>query len=89
MYRVLVTDNLSPAGVEALKQVDGIEVVERGKMSPDEVREALREVDAIIVRSATKLTADVLVGQPRLKAIARAGVGVDNIDLEAATREGI
>ena len=89
MYRVLVTDNLSPAGVEALKQVDGIEVVERAKMSPEEVREALKEVDAIIVRSATKLTADVLADQPRLKAIARAGVGVDNIDLEAATREGI
>ncbi len=89
MYRVLVTDNLSPAGIEVLKQFDEIEVVQRQKMSPEEVREALQEVDAVIVRSATKLTADVLKGQPRLKAIARAGVGVDNIDLEAATREGI
>src|SRR4029079_9437342 len=47
------------------------------------------EADGIVIRSATKLTAELLEGQPRLKVIVRAGVGVDNIDLEAATREGI
>ena len=89
MYRVLVTDNLSPAGVEVLERAEGIEVVVRNKIPAEEVPEVLKEMDGIIVRSATKLTAAVLKGQPRLKAIVRAGVGVDNIDLEAATREGI
>lgn len=89
MYRVLITDNLSPAGLEVLKQNPEIEVDVRSGLSPAEVREALKEADGIIIRSGTQLTAELLAGQPRLKAIVRAGVGVDNIDLRAATREGI
>ncbi|MEZ6047029.1 MAG: phosphoglycerate dehydrogenase [Planctomycetaceae bacterium] len=89
MYRVLITDNLSPAGLEILNNTEGIEVVDRPGLSPEEVREALKEADGIIIRSATKLTPAILEGQPRLKVIVRAGVGVDNIDLPAATREGI
>ena len=89
MYRVLITDNLSPAGLDVLKQSPEIEVDVRSGLSPDEVRQALHEADGIIIRSATKLTPAILKGQPRLKAVVRAGVGVDNIDLPAATREGI
>lgn len=89
MYRVLVTDNLSPAGLQLLRESGGIEVDVRGGLTPEQVREALFEADGIIIRSATKLTGELLRGQPRLKAIVRAGVGVDNIDLDAATREGI
>ncbi|MDB4614477.1 phosphoglycerate dehydrogenase [bacterium] len=89
MYRVLITDNLAPAGLELLKQTSGIEVDVRSGLSPDEVREALKEADGIIIRSGTTLTPEILKEQPRLKVIVRAGVGVDNIDLEAATREGI
>ncbi|QDU79024.1 D-3-phosphoglycerate dehydrogenase [Polystyrenella longa] len=89
MYRVLITDNLSPAGLEILNNTEGIEVDVRSGLSPEEVREALKEADGIIIRSATKLTPELLEGQPRLKVIVRAGVGVDNIDLPAATREGI
>lgn len=89
MYRVLITDNLAPAGLDILKQTPGIEVDVRSGLSPDEVREALKESDGIIIRSATKLTAEILEGQSRLKVIVRAGVGVDNIDQVAATREGI
>lgn len=85
MPRVLITDNLSPAGLELLRSMPGIEVDVR---SPGDLA-ALAEADGIIVRSATKLTAEALAGQKRLKAIVRAGVGVDNIDLPAATREGI
>lgn len=58
-------------------------------LSPEQVRTALKHADGIIVRSATKLTADILTAQPQLKVIVRAGVGVDNIDLPSATREGI
>jgi len=89
MYRVLITDNLAPAGLELLKQTPGIEVDVRSGLSPEQVREALKEADGIIIRSGTKLTPELLDGQPRLKVIVRAGVGVDNIDLNAATREGI
>jgi D-3-phosphoglycerate dehydrogenase / 2-oxoglutarate reductase len=89
MFRVLVTDNLSQVGVKVLEEAEGIEVDVRPTPSPEELREVLKDVDGIIIRSATKLTAEVLEGQPRLKAIARAGVGVDNIDRVAATREGI
>lgn len=89
MARILVTDNLSPAGLKLLEETPGIEVDVRTGLSPQEVAEALRSADGIIIRSGTKLTAELLKNQPRLKVIVRAGVGVDNIDLQAATREGI
>ncbi len=88
MPRVLITDNLSPAGLKCL-QGAGLEVDVRSGLKPAEVREALKEADGIIIRSGTTLTEELLKDQPRLKAIVRAGVGVDNIDLAAATREGI
>ncbi|MCA9046594.1 MAG: phosphoglycerate dehydrogenase, partial [Planctomycetaceae bacterium] len=91
MPRVLVTDGLSEVGLQVLRNEPSIEIVDKNKvkMTPDEVREALRDVDGVIVRSATKLPAAVLEGQERLKVIVRAGVGVDSIDLPAATQEGI
>lgn len=88
MPRVLITDNLSPAGIKLLQNA-GLEVDVRSGLKPPEVREALREADGIIIRSGTTLTPEILKDQPRVKAIVRAGVGVDNIDLAAATREGI
>jgi D-3-phosphoglycerate dehydrogenase len=88
MPRVLITDNLSAAGLLCLKEA-GLEVVVRSGLKPLEVREALTEADGIIIRSGTTLTEELLKDQPRLKVIVRAGVGVDNIDLAAATREGI
>lgn len=89
MFRVLITDNLSKAGIQLLKDTPGIEVDVRSGLTPEQVREALMTADGIIIRSATKLTPELLKDQPRLKAIVRAGVGVDNIDLPSATREGI
>ena len=88
MYRVLITDDLSPAGLKILQETPGVEVVVRsGKHTPEQVREYLQDCDGIIIRSATRLTPEILKDQPRLKVIVRAGVGVDNIDLPAATRE--
>jgi len=90
MYRVLITDDLAKSALAQLQQIPGIEVdVRSGKHTPEQVREYLKDADGIIIRSATRLTADVLKDQPRLRVIVRAGVGVDNIDLPAATREGI
>ena len=89
MYRVLITDSLSKAGLKILEQTEGIEPVVRSGLTPQQVREELRSCDGIIIRSGTTLTPEILDGQQRLKVIARAGVGVDNIDLDAATRAGV
>ena len=89
MFRVLITDNLAPAGLKILQETPGIEVDNRSKLTPAEVREALKTADGIIIRSGTELTPELLEGQTRLKVIVRAGVGVDNINLPTATREGI
>jgi D-3-phosphoglycerate dehydrogenase len=89
MLRVLITDQLSAAGLRLLEENSELQADVRSGLAPAEIREALKEADAILIRSGTKLTADILAGQNRLKAIVRAGVGVDNIDLAAATREGI
>ncbi|MBX9624064.1 MAG: phosphoglycerate dehydrogenase [Gemmataceae bacterium] len=88
MPRVLIADKLEPAGVELLKAA-GIEAETRLGLKGAELAAALREFDAAIVRSQPKVTADCLDDPGRLRAIARAGVGVDNIDVAAATRKGV
>jgi D-3-phosphoglycerate dehydrogenase len=86
---VLITDGLHAAGMNVLKQADAIEPVVMPDLSPEQLREELHNVDGIIIRSKTKLTPEILEGQSRLKVIVRAGVGVDNINLDAATQAGI
>lgn len=87
--RVLVADNISEQGVRLLRETAGFAVDVRTGMSPQEIAAAVGEYDALVVRSATKVTADVLADPGRLRAIGRAGTGVDNIDLDAATRAGV
>jgi D-3-phosphoglycerate dehydrogenase len=82
--RVLVREEIAPAGVELL----------RSRFEVDEDAESdlagiIGNYDAIVIRSATKLTADLIAKGTKLKVIGRAGVGVDNVDVEAATRQGI
>jgi len=89
MYRVLVADKIAPAGLALLERTDGIEAELGDEIASDALRDRLATVDGVIIRSGTMLSADVLAGQERLKVIVRAGVGVDNIDVAAATREGI
>jgi D-3-phosphoglycerate dehydrogenase / 2-oxoglutarate reductase len=89
MPKILVLDDLSADGLKLLQSAGNLEVVVRTGLKGEELREALREADGAICRSGVKITADVLEGNHRLRAIARAGVGVDNIDTEAATRHGI
>jgi len=90
-HRVLVTDKLAEEGLALLRAESGIELVIDTKLAKDStaLRKALLDADGIAIRSGTQLTAEVLQDQPRLKAIVRAGVGVDNIDVPAATRQGI
>lgn len=88
MVRVLISDNLSPRAAEIFRE-HGIEVDVRTGMKPDELRACIGEYDGLAVRSATKVTADILQATDRLKIIGRAGIGVDNIDVNAATSRGI
>lgn len=86
--KVLVADPISPKGVELLKQ-RGFETVEAYGSTPEKIKELIVDADAVIVRSETKITADVIACSKKLKAIGRAGVGVDNIDIPAASEKGI
>ncbi|RFU65574.1 phosphoglycerate dehydrogenase [Peribacillus glennii] len=86
MYRILVADAIKPEGLGPLLQASHIELVQQ---KIEEAEESLHEFDALLVRSATKVTDELIQRMPKLKIIARAGVGVDNIDVPAATKRGI
>jgi D-3-phosphoglycerate dehydrogenase / 2-oxoglutarate reductase len=87
--KVLVADKISDNAVELLQAEKSFRVIDLPAQKSANLAEEIRDADALIVRSATKVTAALLEGAPRLRAIGRAGVGVDNVDLDAATRRGI
>jgi D-3-phosphoglycerate dehydrogenase len=89
MPRIIVLDNLSQDGLDRLESAGGIEYEVHTGLSGEPLREALLQFDGAICRSGVQITAAALRGNRRLRAIARAGVGTDNIDTEAATRQGI
>ena len=88
MPRVLIADELSPAAV-AVFHDKGVEPVVRTGLAKAELLGIIADFDGLAVRSATKVTADVLAAARRLKVVGRAGIGVDNIDVEAATQAGV
>ncbi|HET9984584.1 MAG TPA: phosphoglycerate dehydrogenase [Longimicrobiales bacterium] len=88
-YRILFADAIAPEGLEALRTDDRFELVEQPGLTGEDLARAIEGVDAVIVRSATRITRSALQYADRLKVIGRAGVGVDNIDVEAATERGI
>ncbi len=88
MHRVLISDSMSPLARVAFVQ-RGIEVDERYGLSRVELAEAIAGYDGLALRSATKVTAELLADSRRLQVIGRAGIGVDNIDIAAATAKGI
>ena len=85
--KALVADAINERGIENLKEV--CEVVVDTSITPEELLETIGEYDAILIRSRTKLPAEVIEKADNLKIIARAGVGVDNVDVNAATQKGI
>src|SRR5579871_6779464 len=89
MPKVLVSDPIAEAGIALLREVPGIEVDVRLGVSPEALKAIIGEYDALAVRSETKVTADILSAANKLQIIGRAGVGVDNIDVVAATQKGI
>jgi len=86
--KVLVSDSLSDSGIEILTQA-GLSVSVKTKLTPAQLIEEIGEYDGLIIRSGTKVTADVAKAAKRLKIIGRAGSGLDNVDLPAATKQGI
>ena len=89
MIRVLVSDPLSDEGIAILKKEGEFQVDIKTELKPEQLKEIIKDYDALIVRSATKVTKDIIEAARTLRVIGRAGVGLDNVDLEAATKKGI
>ena len=88
-YRIFVADAIAASGLQPLAEDDRFELITRTGLSGDELANALRGMHGVIVRSATMITRDALRFASELRVIGRAGTGVDNIDLDAATERGI
>lgn len=86
--QILVAEAIADNGLELLRKA-GHHVDVRLQLAPDELLVAMRDVNALIVRSATKVTSAVLAAAPQLVVVGRAGIGLDNIDVPAATRQGV
>ncbi|MFH1338268.1 MAG: phosphoglycerate dehydrogenase [Candidatus Omnitrophota bacterium] len=87
--RILVSDKLSEEGLKILRDIKEFTVEVKTELRPEELREAVAVCDALIVRSATKVTQEIIKSARKLRVIGRAGVGLDNVDLNAATERGI
>src|SRR5215813_2194885 len=88
MQRVLVTERLAESGLDAMAAA-GLEVDVRLGLSPAELLDAVRGASAMVIRSATQVTAEVLEAGDELVVVGRAGIGLDNVDVQAATRRGV
>lgn len=88
-FHVLVPDNVNAAAIELLNNIEGLQVTAPGKMSREETLAAVPTAHALVIRSGTTADAELLGAARELKAIARAGVGVDNVDLATATANGV
>ena len=89
MLKVLITDGLDESGLKILRAAEGVEADMPDGLGAAEIKAILPEYDALIVRSRTKVTADLIENAARLKVVGRAGTGVDNIDVGAASARGI
>ena len=87
--RVLVSDKLAEAGLQVLRDAPGVDLEFRPGMSEDELCEVIGDYDGLIIRSATQVTPRVIESADRLRVVGRAGIGVDNVDIPAASRRGI
>ncbi|MGD8959433.1 MAG: NAD(P)-dependent oxidoreductase, partial [Desulfobacteraceae bacterium] len=87
--KVLVSDNLGEAGIQLFRETGGIEVDVNVGLAPEALKEIIGDYDALVIRSATKVSEELLTAATRLKVIGRAGIGLDNVDIPAATKRGI
>ncbi|MDD5669735.1 MAG: phosphoglycerate dehydrogenase [Candidatus Omnitrophica bacterium] len=89
MIKILVSDPLAAEGLKILQDEKEFQVEVKTDLKPDQLKAAIADCDALIVRSATKVTRDVIEAAKKLRVIGRAGVGLDNVELEPATQKGI
>ena len=89
MFRILVSDSLAEEGIEILRKVKEFKVDVKLKLPPDELKKIIKDYDALLVRSGTKVTKEIIESADKLKVIGRAGVGLDNVDLASASKRGI
>ncbi len=89
MFKILVSDPLAQEGVDILKKVKEFQVDVKHKLPPEELKKIIKDYDALLVRSETKVTKEIIEAADNLKVIGRAGVGLDNVDLSAASKRGI
>lgn len=87
--KVLVSDKMGEAGLEIFENQEGIELTVQTGLSPDELKEVIGQYDGLAIRSATKVTKEILDAAVNLKVIARAGIGLDNVDIDEATKKGV
>lgn len=89
MYKILISDSLAEEGIKILKKVKEFKVDVKLKLPPDELKKIIKDYSALLIRSGTKVTKEIIKAADKLKVIGRAGVGLDNVDLEAASKRGI
>lgn len=89
MYRILVSDSLAEEGLKILKDEKEFEVEVKTKLTPEELKKIIKDYDALLVRSSTKVNKEIIEAGVKLKIIGRAGVGLDNVDAAAASKRGI
>lgn len=87
--KVLISDNMGQAGIDIFENQDGIELDVKTGLSPEELKQIIGEYDGLAIRSATKVTKEILEAATNLKVIARAGIGLDNVDIAEATKKGV
>jgi D-3-phosphoglycerate dehydrogenase len=87
--KVLVSDKLAPVGLAILEAAQGLEVTSLPGLSPSELLDVIGEYDGLVIRSGTRVTAELIERAERLRVIGRAGIGVDNVDVEAASKRGV
>ncbi|MEI7590830.1 MAG: phosphoglycerate dehydrogenase [Deltaproteobacteria bacterium] len=89
MKKVLVSDKLAIEGVEIFKNAKGIEVDVKTGLKPEELKSIIKDYDGLVIRSATKVTDEIINAADNLKVVGRAGIGVDNVDVNSASKRGI
>jgi D-3-phosphoglycerate dehydrogenase len=89
MKKVLVSDTLAKEGVEIFKNAPGIEVDVITDLTPDGLKDIIKNYDGLAIRSATKVTEEIISAADNLKVVGRAGIGLDNVAVEAASKKGI
>ena len=87
--KILISDNLARKGIDLLRSVPEFEVEFKPGLPPEDLRAAIIDAEALVIRSGTKVTADVIEAASRLRVVGRAGIGLDNVDIPAASKRGI